>query len=174
MTNGDKRVARSVSMEEFNKQVGQWSFATRQKVLARLGSATTGDASGKGKRSLRVSMKKDFGEVFSTGFKFNFYLVFIHYGVGRGYVRRGGTVVRGHRTDNNKWRMYRGKEARTVKDYGSDLRPVLRRGFDWLDVEIRRNIDKLADIAAAYHGDKAAKEVAEGMYKMQIEKSNGR
>lgn len=161
-----------ITVEQFNKQVKNWTFQVRGRSKSRLRQATTGESSGKGMRTISTSFKSSYGEIYSTGFKFSYYLVFIHYGVGRGYVRKGGSVVRGHRGDNDKYRMYRGRPAKTWKEYAGDHRPVARHGFDWLDTEIRGNIERLADIAAAYHGDKAAAAVIKESHKLLIDKTN--
>ena len=69
--------------------------------------------------------------------------------------------------------MYRGKPAKTWKEYTGDHRPVARHGFDWLDIEVRNNIEHLAGITASYHGDKAAQAVIKDTKKLLIDKTNG-
>ncbi|OCW94225.1 hypothetical protein A9168_08345 [Macellibacteroides sp. HH-ZS] len=172
-TNPNTPIQKSITVAEFNRQVQDWTYQVRSRALTRLAEATTGEYSGKAKRSFTPSLKYDYGEAYSTGFKFAYYLVFIHYGVGRGYIHKNGTVIRG-RLNNNKYRTYRkGKPAKTWKSYNGDNRPIARYGFDWLDIEVRNAVDKLADIAANYHGDKAAKEVMKDSYKLLIDKTNG-
>lgn len=170
-TNPNQQTEPAITVEQFNKQIKDWTFQVRGRARSRLQQATTGESSGKGQRTISPSFKSAYGEVYSTGFKFAYYLVFIHYGVGRGYIRKNGTVIRGHR-DNDKYRLYRGKPAKSWKDYTSDHRPVMRTGFDWLDIEVRKNIERLADIAAAYHGDKAAESVMKQANKLLIDKTN--
>ncbi len=65
------------------------------------------------------------------------------YGVGRGYVRMGGTVVRGSKNPKTK-----------VKSG-----PLARRPKDWFDATLSREINGLADIAGEYYGDKSAQGV---------------
>ncbi|WP_456088779.1 hypothetical protein [Parabacteroides sp.] len=170
-TNPNQPTETAITVEQFNKQVKDWTFQVRGRAKGRLRQATTGESSGKGLRTISPSFKSQYGEIYSTGFKFSFYLVFIHYGVGRGYIRKGGSVIRGHRGDNDKFRMYRGRPAKTWKEYAGDHRPVARHGFDWLDIEIRGNIERLADVAAAYHGDKAAAAVLKETNKLLIDKT---
>ena len=170
-TNPKKQVSKPITVDEFNRQVKEWTYQVRGRSQKRLRDATTGEASGKGLRSISPSFKSSYGEIFSTGFKFAYYLVHIHYGVGRGYIRQNGIVVRGHKSDNDKHRMYRGKPARQWKDYTTDHRPVARYGFDWMDIEIKKNIDWLADLAAEYHGDKVAQQVVQQSSKLLIEKT---
>lgn len=172
-TNPNQPITPPITVDQFNKQVKDWTFKVRGKARGRLRQATTGESSGKGQRTLSPSFKSAFGEIYSTGFKFSYYLVFVHFGVGRGYIRKNGNVVRGHRGDNDKYRMYRGKPAKTWKEYTGDHRPVARYGFDWLDIEVRNNVDRLADIAASYHGDKAAQAVIKDTNKLLIDKTNG-
>lgn len=172
-TNPNHPITAPITVEQFNKQIKDWTFQVRGKARSRLRQTTTGKSSGKGQRTLSPSFKSSFGEIYSTGFKFSYYLVFVHFGVGRGYIRKNGNVVRGHRGDNDKYRMYRGKPAKTWKEYTGDHRPVARHGFDWLDSEVRNNIERLADIAASYHGDKAAQAVIKDTKKLLIDKTNG-
>ena len=172
-TNPNHPITAPITVEQFNKQVKDWTFQVRGRARSRLRQATTGESSGKGQRTLSPSFKSSFGEIYSTGFKFSYYLVFVHFGVGRGYIRKNGNVVRGHRGDNDKYRMYRGKPAKTWKEYTGDHRPVARHGFDWLDIEVRNNVERLADIAASYHGDKAAQAVIKDTNKLLIDKTNG-
>jgi hypothetical protein len=153
----------AMTVEAFNQQVKEWTFHIRKKALRRLRDATSGKSSGNGRRSLRSSFKYDCGELYSTGFKFEYYLVFVHYGVGRGYIRQNGTVVRGHKDKRFKNKF--GRMAHT-----NDMRPVARRSADWLDGEIRGSIDHLADIAQKYHGDKAAAEILNQKHKLLIDK----
>lgn len=160
----------AITQSEFNSQVKTWTEDVKKRAIARLQAATAGGVSGSGKRSMGTSYKRNYGDISSVGFRFNYYLVFIHYGVGRGYIRKNGTVIRGHRDDNGKYRTYRGRAAKTWRNYASDSRPVMRHGFDWIDVEIRQNIDRLADIAVEYHGDKALNEVLRQTDKLLIEK----
>lgn len=171
-TNQNQPTDPAITVEVFNKQIKEWTFQVRGRAKSRLRQTTTGESSGKGQRTISPSFKSSFGEIYSTGFKFSYYLVFIHYGVGRGYIRKGGNVIRGHRADNDKYRTYRGRPAKTWKEYAGDHRPVIRYGFDWLDTEIRGNIERLADIAAAYHGDKAAAAVIKESNKLLIDKTN--
>lgn len=170
-TNSNQPVRQTITVDEFNKSVKDWTFNVHSRARGRLNEATSGGDSGIGKKSLRPSFKEEFGEIYSTGFKFVHYLVFIHYGVGRGYIHKSGNVVRGHRTDNNKYRMYRGKPASAWKDYSTDHRPVMRFGFDWLDIEIRDALSNLADKAAEYHGDKAALSILSQGKNLLIDKS---
>lgn len=169
-TNPDKPIAKPTTVEQFNRQVKEWTFQVRGRARARLRQASAGKGSGKGERTISPSFKYQYGEIFSTGFKFSYYLVFVHYGVGRGYIRQGGSVVRGHRADNGKFMLYRGRPAKSWREYAGDTRPLARHPHDWLDVEIRGQIDRLADLAAAYHGDKSAEAVLRGAEKLLIGK----
>jgi hypothetical protein len=152
-----------MTVADFNRKVQDWTNQIRRKALRRLQDATTGKTSGKGRRSLKPSRKYDYGEVYSTGFKFAYYLVFLHYGVGKGYIRQNGTVVRGH-----KDKRFKNKFGHMA--YTNDTRPIARQATDWIDVEIREGIDRLADIAQEYHGDKAAMDVLNQKHKLLIDK----
>jgi hypothetical protein len=152
-----------MTVADFNRKVQDWTNHIRRRALRRLRDATSGQASGKGRRSLKSSLKYDYGEVYSTGFKFEYYLVFVHYGTGRGYIRQNGTVVRGRKDTRIK-----NKSVRTA--YANDTRPIARQAADWIDAEIRAGIDRLADIAQEYHGDKAAMEVLNQKHKLLIDK----
>ena len=168
-TNPNTPIQKSITVAEFNRQVQDWTYQVRSRALTRLAEATTGEYSGKAKRSFTPSLKYDYGEAYSTGFKFAYYLVFIHYGVGRGYIHKNNTVVRGRKA-NDKHKFYRGKPAKKWKNYNQDNRPILRNAYDWLDVEIKKSFDRLADAAANYHGDRAAQEVMQNSNKLLINK----
>lgn len=165
-----------ISVAEFNKEVKDWTNSVRRKAYSRLSDATTGEYSGQLKRSFKSSLKFRNGEAESTGFKFNYYGVFIHYGVGRGYVHLNGVVVRGRSLSKQEKGHYliRGDKKKDISKmkvaFDPSGRPITRYGFDWIDIEIRNNIEKMADIAQEYHGDKAAREVLKQANKLLIQK----
>lgn len=167
-TDPNKKVQKPLTVQEFNKQIKDWTYQVRYRAASRLAAGTKG-ASGNGNRLFNPSFKYNYGEIFSTGFKFAYYLVFVHYGVGRGYIHKNNTVVRGRKA-NDKHKFYRGKPAKKWKNYNQDNRPILRNAYDWLDVEIKKSFDRLADAAANYHGDRAAQEVMQNSNKLLINK----
>ena len=78
--------------------------------------------------------------------------MFVAYGVGNGYIREGGKVVRGSHNPNR------------IVASG----PIRRRPVDWLDKNIENQIQGLADIAGDYYGDKAAENVLEQLNRVTI------
>lgn len=166
--------------EEFNQSVRNWSFSIKRKSIQNLTFKTKGNSRDWKKRNtpkLKSSIDdiyKEFkNEVVGVGFNFEKHGVFVHYGVGRGYIREGGIVKRGRKLnteEKNKQRKrgYTKKETEQMRIAISG--PINRKPVDWFDVEIRTGIGKLADIAQEYHGDKAMKRVLDTWDKLKIDK----
>lgn len=142
------------TVDKFNDDVKKWTVSTRRKIRSNIKSSIKDDSKEwKGRKtkklaqSLTYGFRKNHGEVYRIRYSFERHGVFLHYGVGRGYVRNGDTVTRGVRA---------GKKDFIVKNGSINRKPV-----DWFDVEIKSGISVLADIAQEYHGDKALQGFAE-------------
>ena len=83
-------------MEAFNERLKSWG----EKVKGALPvSIATHGISGKNlKRSIRNTYYYDFGEIYRLGFSFAREGIFVHKGVGRGYVMRSGVVFKTSKT----------------------------------------------------------------------------
>lgn len=163
-----------ITVEQFNKAVQDWSISIRNKARKNapigLDSLSDGD-----KLSFTKSfVNKDKGVAEVVKFDFDRHGVFVHYGVGRGYIREGDQIVRGRRatTEEQSQKLKRGysrKEAAKMKiAYASG--EIKRKAVDWIDVEIRTGIKDLAEIAQEFYGDKALEKVLEMVGRATIEK----
>lgn len=155
MTKFDSSNASIMSANEFNQRVKDWGETVRSRSLGTL-VAETNVYSGELRSRLKsaTNTARDDGLAHAVAFKFVRYGVFVAYGVGNGYIRQGGRVVRGSHDPN-----------RNVKPG-----PIRRRPVDWLDCNIEQQIQGLADIAADYYGDNAARDVLEQIDRVSIAK----
>lgn len=80
------------AMENFNAKVMDWGSQTRAALSSSISGAGIGGS--ELRRSIRNNYKKEYGEIYRIGFSFKREGVFIEKGVGRGYVMRGGQVVK--------------------------------------------------------------------------------
>ena len=87
--------------------------------------------------------------------RFPRYGVFVHYGVGRGWTRQGGTVVRGWKTP-----------VREITPTPQGRKPV-----DWLDKAIRSNFAEVAEIALDWAATATLSEIKKSVSKLTIEKT---
>lgn len=84
-------------VEAFNQKIIAWSDQVKGTLP---GSIRSEGIKGSNLiRSLRGTFKYDYGEIYRLGFAFKREGVFVHKGVGRGYVMRGGTVVKTSKTE---------------------------------------------------------------------------
>ena len=145
----------SITADEFNQRVKQWGDTVRSRSLGTL-VAETQVYSGNLRSRLKsaVTTARDDGLAHAVAFKFLRYGVFVAYGVGNGYIRLNGRVVRGSHDPN-----------RHVPPG-----PIRRRPVDWLDKNVDNNIQDLADIAADYYGDQAAQGVLDQLKRVTIVK----
>lgn len=166
-----------ISTPEFNTRVQQWAKSVNLQGDVILRNET--HQSGTLQRSIDVKFRLDraFDEhewpISGLGFRFEKYGVYVHYGVGRGYIRVGGRIVRGHLMSKDafeygiaKGRLDR-KSGRGVPMAGA----VARHPINWIDGPIDQNIKSLADLAAEFYGDKALKRVISEYNRLKIDKS---
>ncbi len=163
---------------EYELQLNAWGNATRSQMSGILSSGTHG--SGYSQKSLKVQVRenrKSGGHW--VGFKFPKYGVFVHYGVGRGWVRQGGTVVRGSRVKKNSemWHQLkkRGYQTKEIAKYATSTKTISKGGkgrkpLDWFDSVLKARINELADTAAEFYGDDSLKKLSEMLDRMTIEK----
>jgi hypothetical protein len=164
-----------IKEEEFNRAVAEWSVQTRNKMRR---NAPVGKDSLPDSEKLvftKASVKKYYGVAGKIQFTFERHGVFVHYGVGRGYVHEGNRVIRGRRLDGNERSAARREghtreEVQKMKHAYTSGGAVKRTAVDWFDIEIRTGIGRLADIAQNYHGDKALEGMLRQMDKALIEK----
>lgn len=143
-----------ITTQEFNEKVRGWTISVRSR-MARNAPKYTGvewskRVDPKLAASLSYRIRKD-PENISSRIKYQFprHGVFIHYGVGRGYMREGGAVVKVSR---------------------SRTQGINRRPNDWFDVEIRNNMEDLAEIAQEFYGDWALDDMLSKIEKFTIQR----
>jgi len=172
---------------EFNQAVKSWTAKVKTGSARRLETAVKhGEKDWKGrtskhlKSSLAASFRANSGIVQRIRFQFERHGVFLHYGVGRGYVRVGNATVKGRRlmdfeSARMKQKGYKNKELKNYKVLAkNEAGQVERKPIDWFDVEIRTGIKALADIAQEFYGDAAMKSVLAQIDKSTItKKKNG-
>lgn len=93
--------APQMTAEEFNERVRAWGETVRSRSLGSL-VAETNVYSGGLRARLKAATNTDRGDglAHAVAFKFLRYGVFVAYGVGNGYIRQGGRVVRGSHDPN--------------------------------------------------------------------------
>lgn len=141
--------------QEYNAKVDAWGKETRNKLKANIAVMTNLFTGGlRNKLTSKVRIGRDDGEANAVGFRFLRHGAYVAYGVGRGYVRKGGQVVRGSKNPKTK-----------VKSG-----PLARHPKDWFDATLSREINGLADVAGEYYGDKSAQGVLDELDRLTIVK----
>ena len=173
-----------ITTEEFNKRVDKWKDAVRSESFSILATNTEGvdlQNSLEGKARYLNDEDKAYNRI---RFAFFRYGVFVHYGVGRGYTRVNGVVVRGYNlwdAKKKRWRNeaiasrkvkegFSNKEMRKIK-IATPVGTVYRRPLNFLDKVIDQKIESLADISGEYYGDNALRKILNTYDKLKIEKN---
>ena len=168
---------RLMDAQEFNRRVKAWGDKVRAESHGALTSMTK-VYSGKLRSRLKdiVSLGKDDGVAKWVGFRFERYGVFVSYGVGRGWIRQGDTVVRARRVHEGE-EIYtqlhnKGYSKKEIAQYSIPLSTPAKPRVpkNWLDPMIDRHIAELADIAGEYYGDESLRHVLEEFDRMRIVK----
>lgn len=158
-----------ITPEQYTSQVQVWTVNVRHRM-----ARNAPVASGTLRRSLESFVDQKNGVAFKIRYNFERHGVFIHYGVGRGYIRVGNTVMPGRRLTKAEQGQYR-KRGDNKKDIAK-LRVVYNDGsvrrtpFDWFDMEIKIGLSQLAEIAQDYKGDVAMRRILEQIDKATIQK----
>ena len=173
-----------MSIDEFNNLVTKWAMKIRSQSRGTL-------ARTKGKGRLKISLAQFVDKLSSADpaykvkFDFERYGVFRAYGVGRGYVRINGAVVRGYRVRSESeikkrtWGIeaaymrkngYADRDINRAKKAVRDASNVERTSLDWIDLHIQQNIQDLADLVQDFYGDDALKEMMKNIDKIKIKK----
>ena len=146
----------------------------RDEMRGKISSGTHG--SGFLKKQMKVQVRENKKESSHwIGFKFPRYGVFVHYGVGRGWVRSGGAVVRGSKVKKGSelWHQLK-KRGYSRQDLSSYVVPgkggKSREPVDWFDSVLKAHIEELADVATDYYGDNALEQLSEMLDRMTIGK----
>ncbi|MDR2086107.1 MAG: hypothetical protein LBP72_02915, partial [Dysgonamonadaceae bacterium] len=163
-----------IKEEEFNREVKEWSIRTRNKIRRNAPIGTDSLSDEEKLIFTQSSVRKKYGTTNKVQFSFARHGVFVHYGVGRGYIREGNQVKRGRKLNMSE-RLNALKSGKTEKEiqkmkhtYAAGT--IKRTPVDWFDVEIKTGIAQLADIAQNFYGDKVLDNMLIQMDKALIEK----
>ena len=162
-----------MTKQEYEASLREWAASVRREQAGILKARTHG----KGElEKIKVTVKETWRySSHYVGFNFKRYGVFVTYGVGRGWVRQNGTVVRGSRVKKGsadeallKGRGYTKKDIKSYVLGGSGGKG--RQPVDWFDSVLLKRVDELGDIAAAYYGDYSMDRLLEMVNRMTIGK----
>ena len=158
--------SRLVNMEKFNTDVENWTVSTRNGMIRR---APVGLKSEQNEDKLIrtrsfVNLNRE-GEASNVKFLIPRHGVFVHYGVGRGWIRKGNTVVRGSLTASARRSKRKNRRVNLMTGGGEGRKPI-----DWFDIEIKQGINQLANIAQEYYGDKAMYSILDKTNRFLIER----
>lgn len=179
---------------EFNAQVRRWADEVKAMAAATLATGTHGTGQLRERFAAFVDTTRHIGDsqqaqeaaAYKVKFGFDRYGVFRAYGVGRGWVRVNGVLVRGFRARseseirNKTWNVFTtelsrqgmsSREINTFKFLSQEKGTgKVRTPLDWLDQHINRRINELADYVQEYYGDVAMKQLLEEIGKVRIVK----
>lgn len=170
--------------QEFDAYLRNWAMRVQMSAVFNLLNNT--HSSGHLASNLREyvdKMRNGLGR--HIAFRFPQYGVFRAYGAGRGWVVIGGKPVKGYRVLSQReirehktnalaqkllqrgWKMSEVKKAK-IADTSNEAK---RRALDWIDGEIRKRQDEVADFAVAFFGDKALESIIRELDKSRIVKN---
>ena len=171
---------------EFDAKLRQWAEGVHARSVATLMGGT--HSSGELAESVAHyvdHMRDDKGR--HIAFRFEQYGVFRQYGAGRGWVVVNGVPVPGYRIVSLKDRynfsawgekaqeMLRlGYSRASIKNAKMKRHTEVRRKrtpLDWLDGNIRKGENEIADIAVQFYGDRVLDTIGLNLLKAQITKS---
>ncbi len=179
---------------EFNAQVRRWADEIKMMAQASLTAGTHGTGRLRDQLAAFVDTTKHAGNgehageeaAYKVKFDFDRYGVFRAYGVGRGWVRMGGVLVRGFRARsdteirNKSWNFYttelkrKGHSLREINTYKflskDNGKLTVRTPLDWIDQHITRRIDELANYVQEFYGDEALRQMLKQFDKIKIVK----
>ena len=165
---------RTMTEAEFRSALKDWGVDIRSLLRSNL----RGHGTGALVKSIKIRVKEsNKTETHYVGFNFQHYGIFVAYGVGRGWIRMNGSVVRGSRVKKGsvgelllKKKGYSTKDLRSYRILYNDEGGKQRKPLDWFDSVLTNNIESLGDIAVEYYGDYALQRLAEMMRRMTITK----
>ncbi len=160
---------------EFNREVRSWAF----KVISAIRMQDKTHGSGKLMRSLQPAFYDNDRSHAISGIAFRFepYGIFVHYGVGRGYISDNGVLKRGHRIQKGSalWNKMRrkGDSPKSIRKMSvvSDFLALKRSPINWIDKYIEKHNIQLANTAAEYYADSAAWVILRNLSKSKIDKN---
>jgi hypothetical protein len=163
-----------MTIDEFTARLKAWGMEVKSVANANLSGTHGSGGLARMKVSSGYKQAKDYHFV---SFKFPRHGVFLEYGVGRGWIRQDGQVVRGQRTHKGdaiynqlQQKGYSDKEIRgyavqTGAKAGKGRKPLL-----WLDNAINAKAEGIADLAQEYYGDYSLDKLSDMIGRMAIVK----
>ena len=166
-----------MTKEEYEARLVEIGARMRAEMASRIKGGTHG--SGYASKNIRVQVKENnHTSSHWIGFKFPKYGVFVHYGVGRGWVRQGGTVVRGAKVKKGSTAeallKQRGYQKKDIAQYvmkteiKTDAKSKGRKAVDWFDKVLKSYTDELAKLCTEYYGDYSVEQLSEMIDRMKI------
>ena len=141
-----------------NALLQKWSSMVVRKLKCSAGQFTHGKIEGmvirgkgasqhqeaKLKDNIGYKLHKNYGLVEGVGIKFERHGVFVHKGVGRGYIVMNGTVIRGYRNSDAAKKTGKDQNRRIVEKTATSG-DINRKPVDWFNPVLEPNVEKLAD-----------------------------
>lgn len=111
-------------------------------------------------KSISMLTSKEYGIISSITFRFAFQGLFVHLGVGRGYVHEGNSVKLGRKYSGDeigalKGKGYTSREIKKMRHIYKDQSGNNRTPVDWFDMTIRSGMGWLAEYAGDFWGQRA-------------------
>jgi len=150
---------------DYNQMIRRWAAMVRRKLVGsvlRMQKGKSGAVTRGVKRlqsrtefKLRDNMAyrthQDYGIIDGVGFRFERHGVFVHKGVGRGYVMVGGMVVRGSRPGDILKAYAKSKNRSAEKSVL--IGPGRRQPVEWFNPILDQHVPELADKVAKMNAD---------------------
>ena len=153
----DLEKERLMTDEEFRKKLEEWSQKIHHGAVQIITSETKAFSGGLRGITEDTVVRNEGDQTRSYArvrFRFPRHGAYVHYGVGRGWIREGGTVVRG-------WRP-------PVKQITPT--PKGRQAVDFLDRNIKANSQEFIDLAMTWTEDRALNAIRKELRKMTFSK----
>lgn len=163
-----------MTKEEFEGVIREWGREAKADMASILRSKTHGTGQLQ-KISVTVGESKKTTSHYA-GFRILRYGVYVAYGVGRGWIRQNGKVVRGSRVKkySEMWYQMRKKgytSAEISKHAVGGSTGEGRKPVDWFDAVLIKKIGQLADLAADYYGDYTQSQMLDVLNRATIKKN---
>lgn len=169
-----------LTVEQFNVLTYKWAQRIRQLAKSSLANNTSSSGTLSKFLTAFVDQNDKTKAAYKVKFHFERYGVYRAYGVGRGYVRVNGAVMRGNRVTAAGTGLvqkylkdgYRMSEVRRMKLYRENSQnTVTRTPLDWIDQYIDGSINELADVVQEYYGDKSLRDLLLDFQNIKIVKN---
>jgi hypothetical protein len=163
--------------EYFNTSVRAWAREIKNGMVRRAKNDLQHQSKDWKKRtapkladSIAVGFRKSYGTISTVRWSFSRHGIFVHYGVGNGWIRSGNGVRRGRKytreeTEQFRKRGYTAREVRKMRYVYHEKEATGRKAVDWFDVEIRNGMKWLTEYVGDFYGDVAMNAMLEQLEK---------